>query len=114
MSILDAKIASGFGYITATVNNMQCLILHQYKLTEKLPLILVTQERMFRITYASFGSTVTMITCVITVIVHTIAGWVSKTAFHKSVSLLACILTAATCANTVQPRASLPLCLPLT
>lgn len=44
----------------------------------KLPLILVTQERIFRIAHASFGSTMTMITCVITVIVHTITGWVSN------------------------------------
>lgn len=91
MGVLDAKIASGSEYVKATVNNMQCSILHQYKLTEKLPLILVTQERMFRITYASFGSTVTVITCVITVIVHTITGWVSNC--FSQVSFSACVYT---------------------
>ena len=44
----------------------------------KLTLILVIQQRIFRIAHASFGSTMTMITCVITVIVHTITGWVSN------------------------------------
>lgn len=58
--------------------NTQCLILHQFKLMAKLSLILVIQQRIFRIAHASFGSTMTMITCVITVIVHTITGWVSN------------------------------------
>lgn len=59
-------------------HNAQCLILHQFKLMTKLPLILVIQQRIFRIAHASFKSTMTVITCVITVIVHTITGWVSN------------------------------------
>lgn len=75
-------------------------------LTAKLPLILVIQQRIFRRTHAPFGSTMTMITCVIIVIVHTITGWVSHCLF-KSLAPLACLLTAVACANTVKPRASL-------
>lgn len=56
----------------------------------KLPLILVIQQWIFRIAHASFKSTMTVITCVITVIVHTITGWVSNCLSKISCSTCMC------------------------